>query len=162
MPNVDGARKSVTRSRRAAPDEQLPPDEQARLAELYRLRVLDTQPERAFDDIAQLAAYICGTESAAISFIDADRQWFKARQNISVAQTPRDAAFCAQAIRTPGDTMVVEDASTDPRVADNALVTGEPHIRFYAGAPMVTSTGAALGTVCAIDTRPQRLDDRQL
>jgi len=159
MSTADGSRKPAAQ---APPAEQLPADEQARLAELYRLRVLDSEPERVFDDIARLAAYICGTESAAISFIDADRQWFKARQNISVAETPRDVAFCAHAIRNPDSTLVVEDATADPRFAANAFVTGEPHIRFYAGAPMVTSTGASLGTVCAIGRRPHTLDERQL
>lgn len=131
-------------------------DEERRLASLARHGVLDTPPEQAFDDLTQLAAQVLGMPIALVSLIDRDRQWFKSRVGIDVCSTPRDFAFCDHAIRQP-DVMVVEDASADPRFASNPLVTGDPFIRFYAGAPLVADDGLALGTLCVIDRQPRRL-----
>lgn len=139
----------------------VPPDEAERLRALRRYQVLDTPPEAAFDDVAMLASQICGTPIALVTLVDASRQWFKARVGLAVPETPRAHAFCAHAIVGSG-TMVVAAAAADPRFADNPLVTADPHIRFYAGAPLVTPDGHALGTVCAIDRRPRTLSAAQV
>jgi PAS domain S-box-containing protein len=139
----------------------LPPDEIQRLARLRALAVLDSAPEPLFDSFARLAAQIAGTPIALVSLIDDERQWFKANLGMpGVQETPRDVAFCAHAIleRT---VMTVADARTDPRFADNPLVTGEPGIRFYAGAPLVLPSGERLGTLCVIDRAPRQLSEEQ-
>ncbi|TPG26262.1 GAF domain-containing sensor histidine kinase [Variovorax ginsengisoli] len=138
-----------------------PPDEARRLQALRRLKVLDTLPESLFDDIVLLASEICGTPIALISLIDTDRQWFKARRGLDATQTHRDHAFCAHAIIRPSQVMTVPDALQDSRFASNPLVLGDPNIRFYAGAPVLTPEGDALGTVCVIDTVPRDLDPAQ-
>ncbi len=135
----------------------LPTDEDARLRALASYSVLDTPPEEAYNDLVQLAAQVCGVPVALISLIDDQRQWFKARIGMEVPQTPREHAFCAHAILRPDDIMEVPDATQDPRFAANPLVTAEGGIRFYAGAPLVTPAGAALGTLCIIDQVPRRL-----
>jgi PAS domain S-box-containing protein len=132
-------------------------DEATRLATLHSYRILDTLPEQMFDDIARLAASICNTPIALVSLVDAERQWFKAQVGLDVQQTPRALAFCAHAILRPDELMEVTDASLDLRFIDNALVTDDPKIRFYAGAPIVTPDGHALGTVCAIDSQARTL-----
>ena len=130
------------------------PEEQ-RLAALQRYRLLDTPPERRFDDIVAVAARLFGTPIGLISLIDEKRLWFKAKVGLDVHETPRDLAFCDHAIRLRA-TLVVPDATKDPRFAGNPLVTDDPAIRFYAGAPLITPDGHALGTVCVIDVKERR------
>jgi signal transduction histidine kinase len=137
----------------------LPRNERRRLKALRRYQVLDTPPEMRYEDLTLLAAGICRTPIAAISLVDEDRQWFKSIVGLEVQQTSRDVAFCAHAILKPNETMVVEDATRDERFVDNALVTGSPSIRFYAGAPLTVSDGQAIGTLCVIDTVPRTLTE---
>lgn len=136
-------------------------DEEAqRLAALRRYRILDTDPEQAFDDLALLASQICGTPMALITLVDADRQWFKARVGVSLIETSRSISFCSRAIRRKG-LFVVPDVLEDGEFRDNPMVTGDPHIRFYAGAPLVTHDGHALGTLCIVDRVPRTLTTQQ-
>ncbi|MBT9488360.1 MAG: PAS domain S-box protein [Rubrivivax sp.] len=135
----------------------IPPDEHSRLAHLRALLVLDTPPEPVFDSIARLASELCGVPVALLSLVDAERQWFKAHVGLpGVNETPRDVAFCAHAI---GQDQVFEvpDALQDPRFADNPFVSGAPDIRFYAGAPLVLSSGSRIGTLCVIDRQSRQL-----
>ncbi len=140
---------------------RLPPDEPARLAALYATGLLDTAPEERFDRITRLAARLFDVPIALISLVDAKRQWFKSRQGLPVSETPRDISFCGHAI-LGNDPLVVADAAADPRFADNPLVTGAPHIRFYAGVPLATPQGHRLGTLCLIDAKPRLLDEAGL
>ena len=135
--------------------------ESDRLAALRRYRILDTQPERAFDDLALLASQICGTPMALITLIDENRQWFKARVGIAVGETPRSISFCARAIEQPG-LFAIFDALEDQRFSDNPLVLSEPYVRFYAGAPLITPDGHALGTLCVADRVPRHLTADQV
>ena len=137
------------------------PDEADSLAALQRLQVLDSAPEVEFDALVKIATVICGTPISLISLIDADRQWFKANLGLpGVEQTPREQAFCAHAVL--GDELFeVEDATQDPRFADNPLVVGQPDIRFYAGAPVTLSGGERVGTLCVIDRKPGKLTAQQ-
>lgn len=139
-----------------------PAQEAARLAELKRLDILDSFEEQAYDDITRMAADICGTPIALISLVDERRQWFKSRVGLQARETPRELAFCAHAIETPSQPMVVPDATKDLRFVANALVTSDPNIRFYAAAPLVTSSGHALGTVCVIDREPRDISQAQV
>ena len=138
-----------------------PPNEQERLEALRGFDILDTPAERAFDDLVRLALYICETPIAAVSFIDKDRQWFKSKVGFAVPETKRDISFCAHALTLPKETLIVPDASLDARFSDNPLVTGEPKVRFYAGAPLVTEDGFVLGTLCVIDHVPKELSAAQ-
>ena len=127
-----------------------------RLEALMKYSLLDTLPEDALDDLTAMAAQVCGTPIALISLVDENRQWFKSKYHLDISETSRDISFCAHAIRQP-DLMIVPDALLDPRFADNPTVTGEPHIRFYAGAQLITPEGAALGTLCVLDKVPRTL-----
>jgi anti-sigma regulatory factor (Ser/Thr protein kinase) len=135
-------------------------DETARLTALREYRILDTEPERAFDDLTLLASQVCGTPIALISLIDANRQWFKARTGVAATQTSRAVSFCSRAIEQRG-LFIIPDAREDERFRDNPFVTGGPFVRFYAGAPLVTPEGHALGTLCVIDRVPRTLTDGQ-
>lgn len=128
----------------------MPANEAARLATLKLYRILDTPPEQNFDDLTLLASHICNTPMALITLVDEDRQWFKSRVGIEVTETSRAVSFCAHAIKQ-NDIMIVPDTWQDERLRDNPQVTGAPHIRFYAGAPLITRDGFALGTLCVID-----------
>ena len=134
----------------------IPWDETARLAVLHELEVLDTAPELKFDELTRLVAETLDVPIALISLIDEDRQWFKSHHGIDATETPREHAFCAHAI-LDDEVLVVEDASKDPRFSDNPLVTADPNIRFYAGAPLKTASGHKLGTLCAIDGKPRQI-----
>ncbi|WP_213880566.1 ATP-binding protein [Pseudomonas sp. dw_358] len=139
-----------------------PRHEEDRLQSLQHLRILDTAPERGFDDLVLLATTLCEAPIALVSLVDRDRQWFKACVGLDVGETHRDLAFCAHAILAPEEVLVVEDARLDPRFHESPLVLGPPYIRFYAGAPIVSEGGQPLGTVCVIDTRPRHLSSTQL
>lgn len=132
--------------------------ETERLERLAGYQILDTPPEQDFDDLTLLASRILGTPMAMISLIDQDRQWFKSRIGMEVQETTREVAFCEHAIQVPGEILVVEDSLRDERFRENPMVTGEPGIRFYAGAPLTTKDGYALGTICVVDSRPHELD----
>lgn len=133
----------------------LPDNEAGRLAALRSYEVLDTACEAALDDIVRLAARLTRRPIALMSLIDADRQWFKARHGLDVAETARDVAFCAHAILQPDRPLVVPDALLDARFADNPVVSHAPRVRSYAGVPLVNTEGFALGTLCVIDHRPR-------
>ena len=137
-----------------------PAVEQARLQTLRNLGLLDTEREEEFDDLVQLASEICDTPISLISLIDSDRQWFKASVGVDFRETPREHAFCAHAIGQR-ELFIVEDATFDPRFRDNPYVTGDAHVRFYAGVPLHTSATLALGTLCVIDTKPRTLTESQ-
>lgn len=139
-----------------------PENESERLKALQNYNILDTLPEQAYDEIAHCASLICDTPVALITLIDHDRQWFKAKVGLATPETSREYSFCAHTILKPGEVMIVNDASHDNRFASNPLVTGEPHIRFYAGAPLIAPTGEALGSVCVIDRIPRELTPRQI
>ena len=139
----------------------LPGNEVERLAALKSYHILDTETEQSYDDITTLAAHICKAPIVMISLVDEVRQWFKSKIGVDQQQTSRDVAFCAHAI-LGGKPFTVGDATKDRRFADNALVTGEPHIRFYAGIPLMNPEGLALGTLCVVDRQPRRLSAAQL
>jgi GAF domain-containing protein len=134
----------------------IPENEKKRLKVLWQYDVLDTVPEEVFDDLTELAARICEAPIALISLVDEKRQWFKAKVGVSLSETSRDISFCAYAI-TQSDLFIVPDATQDKRFANNPMVTSEPKIRFYAGAPLITPDGHALGTLCVIDKVPREL-----
>lgn len=138
----------------------IPEDEQQRLEALNSYHILDTETEKEFDDLVQLAADICETPIALISLVDPKRQWFKASVGLDAKETSRDIAFCSHAILQK-DILEVEDTFLDSRFIDNPLVLDAPNIRFYAGAQLTTPEGFKLGTLCAISDKPKKLTDKQ-
>ncbi|WP_349778142.1 GAF domain-containing protein [Xanthomonas sp. WHRI 6108] len=142
--------------------KQMPPaDEASRQQVLDGYRIVDSLPEDTYQDVVQVAASLCDTPIALMSLVDRDRQWFKAQLGLGMQQTDRSQAVCDHAIRSPEQLMEVRDLSQDSRFADVSVVTGETGARFYAGMPLVTSDGVALGTVCVLDTEPRTLTDTQ-
>ncbi len=138
----------------------LPPDELERLEALQRYGAFGLLRAAAFDDISRLAAFICQTPISLISLVDTNRQWFLSQSGINACETSREASFCAHAL-IGTEMLVVEDAQIDARFAHNAMVVGEPFIRFYAGAPLLTPDGYALGTLCVVDLIPRTLTSEQ-
>lgn len=139
----------------------IPPDEEARLEQLRRYRILDTLPEAEFDDIARIASFVCGVPIAQVNFIDAERQWQKASVGLPAGSDPRSVSFCAHSILTPSEILEVQDARHHPVFRGYPNVTGEPLIVFYAGAPLVTRDGSAIGTLCVVDLAPHTLTPAQ-
>jgi GAF domain-containing protein len=131
-----------------------PGDDRHRVEALRALGLLDTKPERAFDDIVALARKLLNVPMALVTLIDADRQWFKAADGIAMGETSRSASFCGHAI-LQSDVFVVPDATEDPRFHDNPFVVGAPHVRFYAGMPLRLPNGYRIGTVCALSDAPR-------
>lgn len=139
----------------------IPGDDQARVREIERYAILDTDEDESFTRITRLASEIIGVPIALITLVDEDRQWFKARTGLTQRETPREQAFCGYTILAP-DHFQVPDALTDERFAHNPLVTSDPHIRFYAGIPLSSATGQRLGSLCVIGREPRTLDSREL
>lgn len=135
--------------------------EQARLLTLDSYAIMDTAAEKAFDDVTRLISEICDVPISLVSLIDDERQWFKSSINIDVKETAKDIAFCTRAIESD-DLLIVEDAAQDSRFKDNPLVTEYPHIRFYAGAPLIMANEQRIGTLCVIDTKPRELNVLQI
>jgi two-component system NtrC family sensor kinase len=137
-----------------------PAVEAARIAALNRYAILDSEPEESFDDLVVLAAHVCKTPMALLSLVDDHRQWFKSKVGVEASETPKEISVCAHAIQQQ-DLFIVPDMREDARFRENPLVVGEPHIRFYAGAPLVNEDGFALGTLCVVDREPRELDEEQ-
>jgi GAF domain-containing protein len=135
-------------------------DDAGRVAALEKYAILDSDPEQTFDDLTLLASFICKTPIALISLVDEKRQWFKSRVGITQSETSRNIAFCSRAIQQ-SDLFIIPDALEDDRFRDNPLVVSEPHIRFYAGAPLINEDGYALGTLCVVDRSPRKLEPEQ-
>lgn len=138
----------------------IPENENERLEELYRFKILDSATEKDFDDVVELASIICEVPVSLITLIDASRQWFKSKKGVDWSETHRDVSFCGHAIQQ-NDLFIVEDATKDERFTDNPLVVNEPSIRFYAGMPLTTEKGYNLGTLCVIDSKPKSLNASQ-
>ena len=142
------------------PASHLPLNEPQRLQALCSYNVLDTAPEEGFDDLTSLAAELCDAPISVVSLVDTDRQWFKSRVGLGMSETPRDQAFCAYALHSD-QPLIVEDATRDPRFVDNPMVTGEMHLRFYAGVPLINEDKLTLGTLCVMGTEPRSLSVAQ-
>lgn len=140
----------------------IPKNEIQRLSNLKDYMIMDTIPESDFDEITMLASQICDTPISLVSLVDDKRQWFKSRHGLDINETPRDLAFCGHAINQPKQAFIVPDSRIDSRFHDNPLVTGSPHMVFYAGIPLLTPEGNALGTLCVIDNHPKELNERQI
>lgn len=140
---------------------KIPENESDRLHNLYEYNILDTLPEEAFNNIVKIASQICQTPISAISFIDSDRQWFKSSIGMEILESPRKISFCAHVLNEP-NMLIIPDTSQDERFKTNPFVTKEPFIVFYAGLPIISSDGFALGSLCVIDKEPRRLSDNQL
>jgi len=141
---------------------QIPENEDGRVQALKSYHILDTLPEKDFDDLTRIAAEICQTPISLVSLIDENRQWFKSHHGLDATETPREYAFCAHAINHPDQTLIVSDASKDPRFFDNPLSIGEPYVKFYAGVPLTNPEGFPLGTLCVIDNKPKNLSQKQV
>ena len=139
----------------------IPSNESERLSALARYQILDTPPEDVFDGIVRIAAAVCGTSMALVSLVDKHRRWTKAAVGIAAREVARECSFCAHAIMKPDEVMVVPDTTKDARFTDYPMVLNQPHIRFYAGAPVVTQDGFPLGTVCVVDQQPHELTPAQ-
>ena len=133
-----------------------------RMEDLRRLLILDSTPEQAYDDLTHMAAQVCGAPIALIALVDDHRNWFKSRLGLQLEQTPAEHGFCEATITEPKKVKIVRDARVDPHFSGHPLVVGEPYIRFYAAAPLVTSRGIAVGTLCVIDHEPRDLLPEQL
>ena len=139
----------------------IPKNENLRQQTLDELKILDTLAEEEFNNIVKIASEICKVPISLISFVDKDRQWFKAKIGLNTSETMRDIAFCAHAINSPNELFEVKDALKDERFFDNPLVTADPKIRYYAGAPLVDKNGLAFGTLCVLDDKPRMLNGHQ-
>ena len=139
-----------------------PDNENKRIEALRSYHILDSIPEKEYDDLTLIASQICGVPISLISLIDEDRQWFKSRHGINGQETEREHAFCAHAINYPDAVFTVNDSRQDDRFKDNPLVIGDPHVVFYTGVPIVTDDGMALGTLCVIDNQPRELNSDQI
>lgn len=140
---------------------KIPKNEEERLKVLDKYKILDTLPEEDYDAIAKIASGICDSPIALISLIDKDRQWFKSNYGLETRETPRELAFCSHSILNPDDLFIINDARKDDRFFDNPLTTEDPNVIFYAGAPLNTSEGFPLGTLCVIDNKPKILTQSQ-
>ena len=136
---------------------KIPSNEDERLEALQAFEILDTLPDLEFDDITKSAAEICDTPIALISLVDKDRQWFKSKQGLEASETSREVSFCGHAINNPKELFEVPDSTKDPRFHDNPLVTDDPNVVYYLGAPLLTSDGHAVGTLCVIDNKPRQV-----
>lgn len=140
----------------------VPENEAQRVESLFSYSILDSLPEKDFDDLVKLASSICNTPISLVTLVDSTRQWFKAKTGLEAAETPRDYAFCAHAINNASEVFIVPDSRLDKRFFDNPLVTGHPNVIFYAGVPLVNPQGFALGTICIIDNKPKNLTEEQI
>ncbi len=140
----------------------LPENEEERVDALKTYDILDSLPEKDYDDITKLASEICQTPISLISLIDDKRQWFKSNHGLIVHETPKEFAFCSHALLTPDKILIVPDSRADVRFRDNPLVTGEPHVIFYAGVPLVNADGFPLGSLCVIDNEEKKLTEQQV